>query len=395
MSDNRPGPLEASDSSDRPRLPPPEVVADTAGLDKFLAAAQQASSIGVDTESNSLYVYFPRICLIQASLPDTDYIIDPLAVDVAALGDLFANPRIQKVFHAAENDILGLKRDYDFSFANIFDTMIAARILGWPHAGLAAILDQRFGVQLDKRLQRTDWGQRPLEANQLAYARLDTHYLLPLRAQQTQELQARRRWVEAQESFARLPDLEWMEKPFDTEGFWRLKGTNTLSTRELSVLRELYLYREERARQLNRPPFKVIDQQTLIRLSRQQPASLQDLRRTPGLSKYQVRRHGKGILQTIARGRTAPAPKPRRRPRQPGTGIDAATKARYDALRRWRGERAQRRGVEPDIVLTNDQLMAVARLEPANFQALEASNILSPWKLQEYGEEIMGLLAKL
>ena len=96
------------------------------------------SIIGVDTESNSLYAYYHQVCLIQISLPGRDYVVDPLTVDVKPLGTLFANPACEKIFHAAENDILGLKRDYEFTFTNVFDTMLAARIMGWPRAAWRA-----------------------------------------------------------------------------------------------------------------------------------------------------------------------------------------------------------------------------------------------------------------
>src|SRR5690606_21288536 len=112
-------------------------------------------AVGVDTESNSLFAYRERVCLIQFSTPTQDFIVDPLALgDLSGLAPLFANPAQQKVFHAAEYDIICLKRDYGFQFANLFDTMVAARTLGWPQLGLAAILENHFGVKMNKRFQR-------------------------------------------------------------------------------------------------------------------------------------------------------------------------------------------------------------------------------------------------
>jgi ribonuclease D len=160
--------------------------------------------VAVDTESDSLYSYFEKLCLVQFSTPDTDYIVDPLALSLDPLASIFADARIEKVFHAAEYDILCLKREYHFTFANIFDTMIAARILGWKHVGLGNILQERFGVTLNKKMQRADWGRRPLTAEQLAYAHADTHYLLALRSLQKAELLQRGHWEEACEEFERL-----------------------------------------------------------------------------------------------------------------------------------------------------------------------------------------------
>jgi len=157
------------------------------------------TSVAVDTESDSLYSYFEKLCLVQFSTREADYIVDPLALSLAPLASFFADARIEKVFHAAEYDILCLKREYHFTFANIFDTMVAARILGWKQVGLGAILHERFGVTLNKKMQRADWGRRPLTTEQLAYAREDTHYLLALRDLQKAELEQRGHWEEARE----------------------------------------------------------------------------------------------------------------------------------------------------------------------------------------------------
>ncbi len=374
---------------------PPIVVDSPDALEALLLAAQQVPVIGVDTESNSLFAYFHRVCLVQISLPDHDYVIDPLAVDVRPLGALFANPSCQKIFHAAENDILGLKRDYEFTFANIFDTMLAARILGWPQAGLAGILAVRFDAHLNKSLQRADWGRRPLDPALLAYAQLDTHYLLPLRDQQETELRARDRWEEALESFARLPQVEWVEKPFDADGFWSLPGARDLSSSALPVLQQLFLWREQQARKEDRPPFKIIDQRTLVAISRQQPNNSEALQRIGGMTSGQARRYGPAILQAVARGRKGPAPVPPKRNNGNGhSRPDPKTSDRFDALRTWRTERARERGVDPDVILTNDQLMTIARQTPTTVEALAATQVMGPWKLSEYGEAILRLLAR-
>ena len=394
MSNTSSQTLKGSDGG--PSRPEQPILVDSAdALEALVLAAQQVPVISVDTESNSLFAYFHRVCLLQISLVRHDYVIDPLAVDLAPLGPLFADPACQKIFHAAENDILGLKRDYAFTFANIFDTMLAARILGWPQAGLAAILASRYNVHLNKSLQRADWGRRPLNTELLAYAQLDTHYLLPLRDEQEAELRSQDRWEEAQESFARLPLVEWVEKPFDGDGFWSLPGARDLSPSALAVLQQLFLWREQQARKEDRPPFKVIDQRTLVGISRQQPADEEGLRRVGGMTSGQARRYGAAVLQAVARGRKSPAPAPPKRTNGNGYGRpDPKTVDRFDALRAWRTERARQRGVDPDVILTNDQLMTIARQAPTTVEALAATNAMGPWKLSEYGEAILRLLAR-
>ena len=138
--------------------------------------------LAVDTESNSLFAYREQVCLIQFSTPEADYLVDPLTLsDLSPLGPIFADTRIQKVFHAAEYDLLCLKRDFGFNFNNLFDTMLAARILGRKEVGLGSILEEEFDLQVDKRHQRANWGQRPLPGYLLDYARQDTHFLIPVR----------------------------------------------------------------------------------------------------------------------------------------------------------------------------------------------------------------------
>mgnify|MGYP001171484091 CR=1 FL=1 len=378
--------------SQRPANPsPPTLVDSRPKLAALIEAAQDEPMIGVDTESNSLFAYFHQVCLVQISLPGHDYVIDPLAVDITPLSELFASQSCQKIFHAAENDILGLKRDYSFHFANIFDTMLAARILGWSQAGLAAILADKFGAQLNKSLQRADWGRRPLDQTLLAYAQLDTHYLLALRSQQEAELRARGRWDEALEGFARLPQVEWVDKPFDVDGFWNLPGARDLSPSGLAVLQQVFLWREQQARKENRPPFKIVDQRTLVEIGRQQPDDLAALQFVPGMTGGLVKRYGASLVQAVRRGRQASPPTPPKRHNGNGRP-DPRAIDRYDALRAWRTERARQRGVDPDVVLTNDQLMTIARQVPTSLDELAAASVMGAWKLDEYGDAILRLL---
>ena len=179
---------------------PPVMVETPADLSTMLNRLKSQSMIAVDTESNSLYAYQEQVCLIQISDTDTDYIVDALAFDdFPELGAIFANPGQEKVFHGADYDIGTLRRDYGFEFANIFDTMIASRILGIKHYGLANLLSERFDVHLNKKMQKYDWGRRPLNREALDYARLDTHYLIALRDQLKREIDHRGR--------ERLPEI--------------------------------------------------------------------------------------------------------------------------------------------------------------------------------------------
>ncbi len=358
----------------------------------MMRALATQPALALDTESNSLYRYHYRVCVVQISTVDTDYLLDPLRLrDIEPLGEILADPKIQKVFHAAENDILMLKRDFNFSFANIFDTMLAARILGWRQVSLAALLLQHFQVELDKHTQLTDWSQRPLTAAQLSYARLDSRYLLPLRDRLTDALKEKKRWREAQEAFDALPKIQYVEKPFDPDGFWRMKGAKDLSPREMAVLRELWLWRDDQARLLDRPPFKVMGDETLIQIAQVQPEHPFEL----PISPRQIDHHGVGLLQAVARGTAAPPPAPPERVRNGNGRPDPQVQARFDRLRAWRAQRAAEREVDADIVMNNDALMTIARAAPTTMDALTNLGVLGSWKLQEYGAELLRVLGAL
>ncbi|MCR4407067.1 MAG: ribonuclease D [Anaerolineae bacterium] len=360
-------------------------------LARTVARLQAEPAVAVDTESNSFYVYHEQVCLIQFSIPGQDFLVDSLAIsDLNPLAPLFADAGIEKVFHAAEYDVMCLKRDFGFQFVNLFDTMIAARILGWKRYGLGSILEEHFGVQQDKRLQRANWGQRPLSPEQLQYAALDTHYLLPLRDILRAELQARRREREAREAFAALPALEWTKQGFDPNGFWHIKGVHDLSPAGQAVLRELYLYRDEQARSRNLPPFKVLSNAVLIHLSERRPTTIGELRQVKGITQVVVKRYGRGLLDAIRRGWNASPPRLPERPPRPQNAV----LERYEALRRWRKRRAEARGVEPDVLISNETLFELAKRAPQDLEALAELDLLGPWKLETYGTELLAVLRR-
>jgi ribonuclease D len=370
---------------------PPVYITDTHALEALVQALAAHDAIAVDTESNSLHAYRERVCLIQFSTPAADYLVDTIALaDLSSLAPIFASPDIQKIFHAAEYDITCLGRDYGFTFANLFDTMSAARTLGWPQVGLAAILDARFGVTLNKAHQKADWARRPLTAEQIDYARHDTHYLLALRDLQAEALRTAGHWEEAQEEFARLARLPAGVMPAgpDPLGFWRVKGAYDLTPAQAAVLQAVHAFREAEATRLDRPPFKVMDEATLLALAREAPGSLDDLRRTVRMPPPQVQRYGKGLLQAIASGLQATPLRPPIMAREPDDVRD-----RHDRLRAWRKQRAQARGVESDVILPKSTLLDLARRPPSTLTDLEDIADFGPWRRKTYGAEILALLA--
>ena len=211
-------------------LPPPILLTRPDEVRQLARTLLAEPIVAVDTESNSLHAFQEQVCLVQFSTPQADYLVDPLAVpDLSPLAEVFASPQVEKVFHGADYDVLTLRRDFGFTFAHLFDTMIAARILGYPRVGLGALLESFFGVRLNKRFQRADWGQRPLPLALLDYARLDTRYLIPLRHRLRAELEEAGLWPLAQEDFARLAALTPRE---NGRASWEVKGAHLLTPRQ-------------------------------------------------------------------------------------------------------------------------------------------------------------------
>jgi ribonuclease D len=368
----------------------------------MIAHIRDEPALAVDTESNSLYVYEEQVCLIQITVPGTDYLVDPLALDdISALGPLLADPETLKVLHGAEYDVSVLHRDFGFAFENLFDTMWASRILGWSAHGLAALLKEHFGVKLNKKYQRANWGVRPLPPPQLDYARLDTHYLLPLHEVQSRQLDEQDRWPQARHRFSRLVNVRWDVKGFSADDFWRLSGARELDDVGRGVLRELFILRDQWARAENRPVFRVISNKALVSIAGRRPRSRRELQQIKGVSPRMAKRYGRGLLKAIARGEDQPLSW-RHRPR-PSNGsssghngrLSPEAQARFDALRLWRNAAAEARGVAPDIILTNQILWEVAHQNPRSREDLSRDGVLAKWQREEFGDDLLAVLRKV
>jgi ribonuclease D len=368
--------------------PTPILIQAQGELASLVHELEKQPRIAVDTESDSLYAYPEKVCLLQFSVPGADYLLDPLAFDdLGQLSPLFSNPRIEKVLHGAEYDVAVLKRDFGFEITNLFDTRVAARTLGVKRNGLEALLSQFLGMDLDKRYQRANWGQRPLPEDMIDYARLDTHFLLPLRDQLMDQLKRVGRLEEALEACAYLAQLEAHDQEFNPQGFWRINGAQQLKGKQLAALRELYLLREQLALRLDRPPFKVLGDRTLLDIARSMPREHKELRPLHGMTRGQIKRFGDEILQALARGQrsaTPTRPRPHRR--------DEAVVDLYERLRRWRKRIARERRLDSDLILPREMLWGIAHNRPDSRQRLK--ELLAPLELREerYGEEILALI---
>jgi len=371
------------------KLPPPTWVANKTALQNMVDALAKEPRIAIDTESNSLYAYQEQVCLIQFSTPTQDFLLDPLALpDLHVLKPLFADEQIEKIFHAAEYDLICLKRDFDFQFNHLFDTMVAARILGYKKVGLGNMLEQKFDVKVNKKFQRANWGKRPLSDEMLNYARLDTHYLIDLRNLLREELTQQHRWELAREDFALNASLAGINNRDPLPVWERIGGRSKLDPRQATVLNEVCLARETLAEKLDRPPFKVVSNKALIKLAKTQPHSRNDLEKE-GFSRRQIQHFGKAFLKAVERGRHAKLVE-----RTPSKRPSDDYRNRYENLRTWRKERAKPLGVESDVVLPRFMMEEIAKENPQHMDRLAAMMKDSPWRLAQYGEEIFNVLAR-
>jgi ribonuclease D len=380
-------------------LPPGVQWIDSArALAEALPDLRQAPDLALDTEADSYYVYRVKVCLLQISTAERDYLIDPLAgVDLAPIAELMADRSIRKVFHAGANDVALLKHHHGFEFANLFDTMIAAQVLGLRRPGLAALLQERFGVEQKKTYQTSDWGKRPLSAGQLEYAAGDTRYLLKLRDQLKEELVAKGRLEEALEDFEKLVDVGHTERVFDPDSFRRAPGADRLDPVALRVLHDLFELRDQIATRRDRSPHRVFPDHALVEVAKRRPRSASGLYQIPGLPRWQVDRDERALLETIARAASA-GPVPRERSRR-SRGLDGEPPLReeerrvFEALREWRRKRAAERAVEESRVATTGTLRQIARAEALDLERLAALPGMSPFRVREYGGEIVRLVA--
>lgn len=365
-------------------LPQPIYVDTPDTLDSLVKDLSREAIIAIDTESNSLHAYQEQVCLIQFSTPGQDYLLDPIALpNINALSHIFENPEVEKIFHAAEYDLICLKRDFDFRFVNIFDTMVAARILGYKKVGLGNLLDQKFNVKVDKKFQKADWGKRPLTGEMLNYARLDTHYLIELRGMLKEELEKAQRWALAKEDFEMSASLVGINNRKPLPAWERVGGRSKLNPRQATVLNEVCLTREHLAAKLNRPLFKVIGNKSLIKLAEIQPRSQRDME-IEGFSPRQIGRFGKAFLAAVERGRHADVVK-----RTPSSRPSDAFMFRFEQLRNWRKEKAKKMNIESDVVLPRFLMESIARQDPNDLDELAMIMEKSPWRLEKYGKEIL------
>ena len=364
-------------------------------LEDFVNEAMTHSWIGIDIEGNGFFRYPERVCLIQISLDDTPYLIDPLAIDnMKPLGFLLDNENIVKILHSGDYDVRSLNRDYGFTFKNIFDTSIAAAFLGSRRLGLDAILKQYLNVLVnkDKNLQRSDWTNRPLSEEATKYAADDVRYLGKARKTMTSQLNKSNRYLWVEEEFDRLSKIKFEIKD-ESQAFLNVKGSNVLTEGDLPLLKRLYDLREDEAIGKDRPPFKIVSDSVLVSIAKDPETDYVNIKGIGWWNRTDMKKRIKEIVQKSKED------SPIRRPEKPKRAYFSSNKDREKAnirlrlLKQWRKDLGETLNLDPSLLWPTLSLNRLSK-SPDSIQEEFQDSIVRAWQVSEFGKDLSEQLSR-
>jgi ribonuclease D len=235
-----------------------------AAMESLIQRLDTAERVALDTEADSLHSYFEKICLIQLSLGAENYLVDPLCdLDLRCFLEALAEKPL--IVHGGDYDLRMLRTSLGFRpRGEVFDTMIAAQLLGIEEIGLAALIYRFLGITVGKEGQKSDWSRRPLNEKQRRYASNDTRYLAQLAERLAAQLSERGRIDWHKESCRAMVASTARDRARDSEEAWRIKGAGRLTRLQLAYLRELWHWRDQHARRANLPSFKILGNQQIL-----------------------------------------------------------------------------------------------------------------------------------
>ncbi|MEY4387896.1 MAG: Ribonuclease [Verrucomicrobiota bacterium] len=335
----------------------PDVINNADRLNEFVATVKGAEWIALDTEADSLHAYPERLCLMQFCTPAGDELVDTLSgIDLSPLFDALSGHRI--LMHAADYDLRLLEKHHRFIPGAIFDTMLAARLLGIKQFGLGNLVEQFLGVKLEKSSQKANWAIRPLTPKMDRYARDDVRYLRQLVDKLTAELEAKQRLAWHQEWCARLIKDSTGNLNVDPDQVWRVKGCSLLGGHALAVLRELWKWREEEAIMANRPPFFILSHDLLVDIA---VVAVNGESIETKLPRHLTERRRRGLHDAVRVGLLVPADEWPKQPERRGTRPNEAEKRRCFQLERKRDQRAKQLDIDPTLIASRSVLWELAR----------------------------------
>ncbi len=373
-----------------PSLDTVQLIDTQAALPALAAELSREPRLSLDSEADSFHHYEERVCLLQIATPARTILLDLLQLDrLDPLLPLFADPAIEKILHGADYDVRILGRDYGVKFTNLFDTMIAAQLIGLEAFGLGALAQRYFTVTLDKRFQKADWTRRPLSPEMLRYAAEDTAYLLPLRDTLARALeeQGRRSWL--REECDRLVTLEAGERA--APSCFAVKGAGRLTPQQWAVLQALLEVRDTLARAEDRAPFRILSPDALLEVAQRQPADIGALSVIKGMPRRLIESNSEQLLEAIRRAQSLPPAQWPARARSPYTPLTTAQDEGLHQLKAVRQQHAERLKLSPGLLCSNAVMESLVRLEPPDDHAV--GQRLSPWRFSIVGKEFLAILA--
>jgi ribonuclease D len=338
------------------------VIASDSQLAEILPRLRGVDRVAVDTEADSLHCYFEKLCLIQLTFDDEDLLVDPLApLDLQPLCTALAEREI--VLQGMDFDLRLLRRSFSLPVREVFDTVIAARMLGLPEFSLAALVQRYFEVTLAKGSQKANWARRPLPQAMETYARNDTHYLLPLAAKMEEQMRALGRMEWFRQSCQRALEQTFLSRERDPDGAWRITGSGMLSPQTSAVLRAIWQWRDREAQQADRPAFHILQNSAMIEAANQFIAG-----GTPDFRHLSERRR-RGFLAAAREALELPESAWPQRPARLNRVRTPGFDKKVEALRRRRDQHAKELAIDPAFIAPRNALEGIAA-DPSRSETL-------------------------
>lgn len=353
-------------------------------LEAFVQQLKQVEQVAFDSEGNSLYNYHTRVCLIQLTFHGKNYIIDPLAeIDLNEFLDILTHKKL--IIHDADYDLRMMRATFGFEpRSEVFDTMLAAQVLGYSKVGLSDLLQEVLGVTLSKKGQKSNWAQRPLTRSQLEYASADTYYLEHLAQCFEAKLKETDRYDWHKQQCERMVVSSKQDREKDPDHEWRIKGVGLLTQKQQAFVREIWYWREAEAEKSDRPPFKILGNREMIELALWAEAHPDlPLRYGPKLPKNCVGRRLAQLELSIERARSLrPHQWPRPKPLVHRPSENHEYKHIVDRLIKECEKKAVELGIQPSVLATRAALTIIAKVKPATVEEIMNCTNLLEWQAE-------------
>ena len=373
-----------------------EYIDSPAHASDIVAELTEEPSLALDCEAAGFHRYSDRLCLVQISTPDgRDVILDPLGVELGdLLRPLLENPDQVLYMHGGDYDFRLLDRDLDINPRGVFDTQIAAQLLGVSGLGLAALLEEHFQVRLSKKYQRADCARRPLETGMLEYAASDTRYLHELADILGDRLAEVGRTAWAEEEFRIMEEIRWtQDDPEDP--VVRVKGARKLDPAQVTRLREALAWRDELARSQDRAPFRIAPDSVLLDVAVMPPRSIGELSERKGMNPRVARSDGADLLQRLDAVSELRPEELQGYPRSTRTGPGRPPPEVEEVAERLKRERnrvAEEVGLDRGVIMPNALVVEIARVAPSSLDALARVKGVRSWQTELLGPSLLNAL---